>query len=77
MKFVPGAEIPEEYGRYNLLDIFSKDAVKRKFSSSSYNALKFKVYQAGEYGFPYLSKAYKYGLSLSELDNLENGNSEL
>lgn len=74
---MPGAEIPEEYGRYNLLDIFSKDTVKRKFSSSSYKALRFKVCQAGEYGLPLLSNAYKYGLSLSELDNLENGNSEL
>ena len=53
MKFVPGAEIPEEYGRYNLLEIFSKETVKRKFSSSSYNALKFKVCQAGEYGLPF------------------------
>ena len=36
IKFRPGAEIPDEYGRYNLSEIFSNERLKFNLSDSKY-----------------------------------------
>ena len=57
MKFLPGAEMPELYGRYRWSVMFSIPVLRIKFALTSYIAFMLSVYHEGAKLLPLASFA--------------------